>query len=53
MNSQTNILHRRERNSDAAAQVLHELLNLMEVSKIGTEASLSDDTVHWSSLCAR
>jgi hypothetical protein len=49
---QTDIPHGREGDSDAAAEIVHELLDLMEVSKIGAEISRGDG-IDRSTLCGR
>jgi hypothetical protein len=41
--SQANISHRREGNSNATAYIVHELLKLMPMSRIGAEISTVDD----------
>jgi hypothetical protein len=50
MEFQSNISHCREGDTNATAEILHELLDLMEISKIGAEVSFGDG-IHRSTLC--
>jgi hypothetical protein len=50
--AQSDVSHSTEWDADAAAEIVHELLDLTEVSNVGTEVSRGHG-IDWSTLCDR